>query len=281
MISISLALIVSVLHQFTPVAASSTYTQSILSGRLKGLFVSSDNDYFEESEPESVYIVQKKPYLNKGKLELSAMYNVLLGDRFVSTENNIAFAGGVGYFLTEHLALELFGGVFRPTESETSKELSRELGLLSENAQLTQLLWATGLGVQWTPIYGKFQFIGDSLGVFSIYLGLGAGIGGSRVQCVGVEALDQNTFGDQSCSAPTSGEVAYEPEQLQVLGSINGGLRLRFGERFTFRTELRSYIFSSRVYRPDSVQRPAFSDAVRNNIYIQAGFSILLGRGAY
>ena len=226
-------------------------------------------------EDEVIYAVQRKAYLLKGKFELSAMYNTLVGDRFVTTENSFGVAGSVGYHLTEQFALELFGGVFRPTESETTEELSRELGLLTENAKLTQLLWGTGLGVQWSPIYGKFQFAGRSIGNFSFYLGMGVGFGQSRVQCIGVELLDPNEFQDEACRLST--DVAYEPARLQFIGSFNSGFRLRFRNWLGFRAEVRDYIFSSRVYRPESQDRPPFSDSVRNNLYLQFGLSFLLG----
>ena len=225
-------------------------------------------------DEETVFAVQRKAFLMEGKFELSLFYTSLIGDRFVATENSFALAGSVAYHFSEAFAVEVFGGYFFPTESETTEELLRELRLETEPARLTQLLWATGVGVQWSPIYGKFQLAGRSLGSFAFYLGAGAAVGQSRVQCNGTEALDPNEFPGQQCPGDDTLDVAYEPNTTRGMGVLSAGFRFRFLDWLGFRAEIRDYIFASRVYRPDS---DIVSDSIRNNLFLQLGLSVLLG----
>lgn len=233
-------------------------------------------------EYETIYAIQRKAYLIKGKWELSPMYNTLVGDRFVATENSLAAAGSIAYHISEQFALEAFGGYFAPTESETTQELLSQLDLETEAAKLTQLLWAAGLGVQWSPIYGKLQFAGTSLGNFAFYLGAGAAVGQTRVQCKGTQLLDQTQFGEGARCTQAGDEVAYEPETFRVMGTFSAGFRFRFNNWFGLKTEIRDYIFTSRVFRPGANEQGeegigTMSDSVRNNLYLQIGLSFLLG----
>lgn len=235
---------------------------------------------------ETIYAVQRKAYLIEGTLELSVLYSTLVGDRFVTTDNSVAVAAGATYHLSEAFALEVFGGWFRPTESETTTELAEELAtpLETEAAKLTQLLWAAGVGVQWSPIYGKLQVAGTSLGNFAFFLGVGAALGESRTRCR-PGALDPAEFGEgQTCPPVEAVEgvrspISYEPNRLQVMGVLSGGVRFRFLPWLALRAEVRDYIFTSRIYVPPEAagEGRVFSDSIRNNIYLQIGLSFLLG----
>lgn len=226
---------------------------------------------------ETIYAIQRKAYLIKGKLELSVMLNNLVGDRFVSTDW-VGVGGSVAYHLSEQFALEAFGGYYNPTESETTSELLREVELVTENAKLTQLLWAAGLGVQWSPIYGKLQLFNWNLGNFAFYVGAGAGVGQSRVRCTANGDLDPISFPNDACPVAQSAdidEVTYEPSTMQFMGTFSAGFRFRFLNWIGLKTEIRDYIFTSRVYRPQG--EPAYSDSVRNNLFFQIGATFLLG----
>ncbi|MBX2811338.1 MAG: hypothetical protein KTR25_06000 [Myxococcales bacterium] len=241
------------------------------------VLLSLGTDGYASDDDEVVFVVQDQWHPPAPKFEFAVLYNLQLGGGFIGTEDSVAVAAHVGYFITEHLALELFGGVFRPTESELAQELVTEVGLVSENAQMTQLLWASGLGLQWNLIHGKFRGPNNLFGSISLYVGAGVGLGMSRVQCFGSESLDPDLFEDRNCPATSGGEIAYEPATVKLVGSVSGGARLRVGRRWSMLVELRDYIFSSRVYRPQETERPLVSDAIRNNLYVQVGVGILLG----
>ena len=226
-------------------------------------------------DEETIFAVQRKAYLIKNKFEISVMYNTLMGDRFVTTDSSVAVAGSIGYHLSEQFSVELFGGYFNPTESDTTEELLG-LDLITESAKLTQLIWSAGAGVQWSPIYGKLQLFDLSLGNFAFYLAGGFAVGESRTRCIGGNRLDPNVFGPEArCPVNQDPDVVvYEPNTFRPMGNFGVGLRVRFNNLLGMKAEVRDYIFTSRVYRPDE---QGLTDSVRNNLFFQIGATILLG----
>ena len=61
---------------------------------------------------------------------------------------------------------------------------------------------------------------------------------------------------------------------------FGGGLRFYFTENIGLKFEVRDYLFASRVYRPDEDAALRFSDAIKNNVYANIGFSYLFGGGS-
>jgi outer membrane beta-barrel protein len=234
-------------------------------------------------DEETIYAVQRKAYLADGKLELSPMFAFSFTDRFVQT---FAPAASVSYHLAENFGLEVFGAYMFPTESGLTTEILDKGKLTPEIAKLTQMLWAAGVGVQFSPIYGKVQIFGASLGNFSFYIGAGAGVGQTRVQCTPGAKLDPNRgFDPAECpmieveaGAEDELRVVYEPASLKVMGSLVGGVRFYFSNSLGLKLEVRDYIFSTRVYRPDmSEPTQRYTDAIRNNIFASIGLSFLFG----
>ncbi len=233
-------------------------------------------------DQETIYAIQRKAYLSEGTWELSLLYNNLIGDRFVATDNGVAVAASVGYHFDEAFSVEVFGGYFFPTESEATQELLAQLRLETEFAKLTQLRWAAGAGVQWSPIYGKLQLADSALGNFAFYLGVGAAIGQTRTQCRANSLLDpsQPTLRCASPPAENPTAVVYSPDVTQVMGVLTAGFRFQFSSLVALRAEVRDYIFTSRVVQydsPDNFNTAITTDSVRNNIYFQVGISVLLG----
>jgi outer membrane beta-barrel protein len=237
-------------------------------------------------EEETIYAVQRKAYLVRQKIELTPMFAATFSDRFVQT---FAPAVSATYHVAENFGLELFGSYMFPAESDLTTEILDKGKLTPEIAKLTQMLWSAGLGVQWSPIYGKVQIFGSSLGNFSFYLGAGAGLGQTRVQCTPGLELDPNRGfpvneeGKALCpmiDVETQGVNArvFEPSRLQFMGSFSGGVRFYFSSSIGLKFEIKDYVFATRVYRPgtnEPTQR--FTDAIRNNIFAQLGVSFLFG----
>ncbi|MEQ8273004.1 MAG: outer membrane beta-barrel domain-containing protein [Deltaproteobacteria bacterium] len=231
-------------------------------------------------QEETIYAVQRKAFLVDGKFELTPLLAASFTDRFVQT---FAPAGSVTYHVAENFGIELFGGYMFPTESGLTREILQKGKLTPETAKLTQMLWAAGLGVQWSPIYGKVQLFGASLGNFNFYVGAGVGVGQTRVRCTPGTALDPVAFPNEECPAapPLMGdqfEEVYEPASLQVMGSLSGGVRFYFSNWLGLKFEIKDYLFSARVYRPETQEATQrFTDAIRSNVYAQLGVSFLLG----
>lgn len=247
---------------------------------------------------ETIFAIQRKAYLVKGKLELTPLASASFTDRFVQT---FAPAGSVSYHLAENFAVELFGAYMIPTESGLTKEIllgrtrdGVKLSLTPEVAKLTQMLWAAGAGVQWSPIYGKVQIAGVSLGNFNFYIGAGFALGQSRVRCTSGTRLDPNrgfAIPDGATAAtcpvplpddpePAEDELRefYEPATLKGMGALSAGVRFYFSNWLGLKFEVKDYIFSARVYQPDNREATQrYTDAIRNNIFAQLGVSFLLG----
>ncbi len=228
---------------------------------------------------ETIYAVQRKAFLVKNKFELSPLLAASFSDRFVQT---FAIAGSVTYHLAETFGLEFYGGYFFPSESALTKDILNNFSLRSDTAKLTQMLWTVGLGVQWSPIYGKVNVFGSTLGNFAFYLGLGVGLGQTRVQCDAGMALDPNRgFNPPTCPLiPVDADattVVYEPATLRPMGALSGGVRFNFSSRFALKFEVKNYLFAARVYRPDVNENDKLADAIRTNVYAQVGVSFLFG----
>lgn len=235
-------------------------------------------------EEETIYAVQRKAYLVRKRIELTPMFAASFTDRFVET---YAPAASVTYHFAENFGLEFYGAYMFPTESGLRREIFEEHQLTPEIAKVVQMLWAVGIGVQWSPIYGKVQIFGRTLGNFNLYVGVGGGIGQTRVECISSQALDpERGFDPAVCpmleEVPGADDRAarfvYEPARLQIMGAFSGGMRFYFSDKVGLKFEVKNYVFPARIYRPgndDSTQR--FTDAIRNNVFAQLGLSFLFG----
>ena len=73
-------------------------------------------------------------------------------------------------------------------------------------------------------------------------------------------------------------KFVYEPATLRFIGHLSGGFRFYFSSVIGLKIEVKDYVFVSRVFRPDTTEpTQRFTDAVRNNVFLSLGLSILLG----
>lgn len=237
-----------------------------------------DDEKFERiaDDEETIYAVQEKAFLVSDKLELTPFASAGFADRFVRT---FAIAGSATYHLRETFALEAFGGYMFPTESGLTREILDRGRLTPETAKLTQLLWAAGVGVKFSPLYGKVQVMDAVLGNLAFYVGAGFAIGQTRVRCTQRERLDPNKFGDQLCPDQEEiGKEVYEPRTTRAMGVLSAGLRFDLSTWLAVVFEVKDYLYVASVFRPDvdeATQR--FTDAVRNDLFAQLGVGFLLG----
>ncbi|MEM1022745.1 MAG: outer membrane beta-barrel domain-containing protein [Myxococcota bacterium] len=234
---------------------------------------------------ETIYAVQQKAYLIKDKVEISIMFSALFNDRFVQSYAPVA---SVTYHVAENLGLEAFGGYFFPGESGALNEIFDQANLRPQFATQTQLLWAAGLGVQWSPIYGKLEIAGRQLGNFNFYLTTGVAVGETRVECTANFRIDPRFDGGENGTpavCPDGERPVYEPNTFRPMAVFGGGFRFYFNETIGLKAEVRDYLFASSVFRPpregdsgplgETSAPLQYSDAIRNNIYANVGVSIL------
>lgn len=229
-------------------------------------------------DQETIYAVQRKAYLVNHKIEITPLLGADVTDTFVHT---IAPGLSLTYHLAENFGIELFGAYMFPSESALRTEILQKQMLTPEVAKLTQMLWGLGVGLQWSPIYGKVQLLGSYLGNFNFYLGVGGAIGQTRVECAPGMALDPNRgFSPSTCGAKDlANDTVYEPARLVPMGTLSGGIRFYFSTRLGLKVEIKDWLYSESVYRPGSVGSTTayFTDSVRNNVFAQIGLSFLLG----
>jgi outer membrane beta-barrel protein len=205
------------------------------------------------------------------------MFSAAFTDRFV---NSLGPAGGVTYHIAENFGIEVFGVFMFPNASALTEELLGKLRLTPEVAKLTQMLWGAGLGFEWSPIYGKVEVFGSYLGNFNFFVDVGAGVGQTRVPCTRGFDLDPSTFG-AGAKCPSNDDpfvVVYEPNRLQLMTAFGGGARFYFTNHLGLKLEFKDWLFPARVFRPgtnEPTQR--FTDAIRNNIFIQIGVTYIFG----
>lgn len=234
-------------------------------------------------DEETIYAVQRKAYLMNKKFEVSILPSFTFTDRFVQT---LGAGAAAAHHLTENFAVEGFFTYLFPTESSLTEEILRGEKLTPEIAKLTQMLWGLGFGAQWSPIYGKIEIFDQALGNFSFYVGVGLGVGQTRVSCTPATRLDPEVFGAETfCdmvqttgNAEDAYKVVYEPSRVELMGTLSGGVRFSFSNSIALKIEARDWIAPARVYSPDkndSTQK--YTDAIRNNVLVQIGASFLFG----
>ena len=234
-------------------------------------------------DDETIYAVQRKAYLVDQKIELTPMLTASFTDRFVQT---LGGAASATYHIAENFGVELSGAFMFPDESGLTTEILKEGKLTPEIAKLTQMLWGVGLSAQWSPIYGKIEIFDVSLGNFAFYVSAGLAVGQTRVQCTPATTLDEEVHGaGAKCNMITATgteedafQVVYEPSRTQLMGALAGGVRFYFSSVIGLKIEVKDWIFPARVYRPDSSEpTQRFTDAIRNNVFVQLGVSFLFG----
>lgn len=230
-------------------------------------------------DEETIYAVQRKAYLVDDRFEVTLMGSFSFTDRFVDAGGP---AAALTYHLAENFAVEAFGTVMFPSASALTSELLTDLRLTPEVAKLTQMLWGAGLGAEWSPIYGKVEVFGVSLGNFNFFVNVGAGLGQTRVPCTSGFDLDPNEFGPNAkCPAPPADDpraVVYEPSRLTLMTAFGGGVRFFFTNSLGLKLEFKDWLFPARVYRPlTSEPTQRFTDAIRNNIYVNLGITYVFG----
>jgi len=236
---------------------------------------------------ETIYVVQGKPRLAAGTIEISPQFVQSVNDRFTS---QTGIAGSLLYNIKENFALELSGGAFfwwddpelffstfaprdgprfGGSDTDTTTELNDRERLQPELVKLYRQTWFTTIDAQWSPIYGKFSLHDAILGTFSIYLSVGAGLTGLQ------NRFDPDMPGPFDIINDSLGIERAGPVQLTT--SIGGGFRFYLLDWLGLRIEVRDYVQPLALLRE---QAPAVADTstfeVRNTILVHAGVSFIL-----
>lgn len=187
----------------------------------------------------AVHIVEQKTYSDSRKVEV-VLFPVAMQVNGKFTQH-FGTMGSIVYHLQENFGLQISGGYnWYNVESAFNGELVEKFRVEAQAA--TSLLWTWGVmgGVEVTPLYGKFALFEGTLAHFSFVINGGVGAGGTRHQ------LKPETIrtSDGSISQATYGDTG-----VRFMGSLGAGFRLRLGERFAFRLEVRDVVYTARMER--------------------------------
>ncbi len=212
-----------------------------------------------------IKIIQKKNFLKAHRLELTGFLGGETINPFVRH-----YVGGLNatYHFTEVFAVELVGGyspslaaiASRFTDAAWAESLDeKDLSLyLQEEAGVrpstTKMGFYTHTGVVFSPLYGKFAFLGERTINFDIYFLSGFGL-------VHTKDLDKDDLGNPVIYPTT--------DQWHFASNVGFGFRAAFNKWMALRLEGREYIFIESVTAEDQENL--------NLIYyfmVQAGLSV-------
>lgn len=186
----------------------------------------------------AVHIVERKEFSDSGRRELVLFPAAMqINGKFTQTFGTmLSFV----YHLQENFGLQITGGYnWYNNESAFNGELVTKVSEQAQAATSLLQVWDVLAGVEVTPVYAKFAFFDGTLGHFDLVLNGGAGLGGTRHQ-LKPESVRQ----DGSVSPATFGDTG-----VRFMGGIGGGFRLRLGEHFAFRLEVRDVVYTARADR--------------------------------
>ena len=216
----------------------------------------------------AVHVVQKKRFADAGRHELT-LYPVVgqVNGRFTQ---HLGSAFNYTYHLQENFALQLstqYNWYFN--ESRFNLELIDKVREQAQAASALLMLYGAQVGVEVTPLYGKFAFYDNHLLQFSLVLSGGAGLGATRV-LIRPEVANQ-----------VDGETSIVPARFgdtgsKFLGSVGGGFRVQFGDAMALRLEVRDLMYTARVDRVDGCNQRDFQllDEARGNGQAFAGLGL-------
>lgn len=170
------------------------------------------------AERRTVRVIQRRLYPTDGEFQLTLFAGSVPNDPFI---NYFPVGLRFGYWFSESIAVELSGSFLLSTNTDLKEFLNAEnVDVFERDEQL----YRANAAVLWSPLYGKFSFLGNKLAHFDWYLGTGVGVVGVRNPVSGFEGVR------------TSDSIAPEVTVLT-------GWNLHLHDRWALRLDYRQGIF--------------------------------------
>jgi outer membrane beta-barrel protein len=185
------------------------------------------------TQRERVHVLISRKERAEGKQEIALFGSVQVNGKFTE---HLGLGLDYAYHLREAFAVTAGGTWFaRGVQSDfTETELITKARQQPFTASALLLQWEGHVGLELSPIYGKFAFFDSSVVQFGLYLGSSLGVAQTRVQ---LRPADPNNDRDR-----TFGDTGLKP-----VGIFNAGFRMFFSERIAFKAEVRDTVFSGAV----------------------------------
>ena len=137
-----------------------------------------------------------------------------------------------------------FGGTFNyyAAQSQFTEDLIARAKQQPYTASALLLDWEGHVGIEVSPIYGKYALFDWRVVQFGFYFGAYGGLGHTKVQ---LRSADPGTGRGR-----TFGDTGLRP-----VGLFSAGMRMFFGQHFAVRFELRDTIYSAEVNRINGCTR--------------------------
>jgi outer membrane beta-barrel protein len=181
---------------------------------------------------ERVHVVEKRPFTESGRTELSLFAPVQVNSRFT---RHAGISAELAYHLRENLAVQASVTWFPlAVQSGLTEDLANKVGQAPIASDALLLQGDALLGVELMPIYGKLDIFDGKILKLGIYLNAGLGAAKTRLQLRSSDSVGGRSFGD----------TGFRPA-----AGLGGGFRVFVNDRFTVRLELRDRLYSSYVSR--------------------------------
>ena len=210
---------------------------------------------------KDIVVIQRRFLPKVSRFEFNPNLRWIINDPF---HYHFMGFGRLGYNFSEILAVEIFGGMVFGPDRKITNDLKRI------NIQVSSVVsprWVTGIGIKWSPLYGKFGGIGGSILPFDMYFSLGGGI--SQLETT-IRDTQSSTFTPCEAKAIT---VNLETGQLIPLSK---SIALRWGVGWFLHPK--AFEWTCGDNNPlGSDQRPGFVQ----DIYLSLGLSLFFPGAKY
>ncbi|MBW1870728.1 MAG: outer membrane beta-barrel domain-containing protein [Deltaproteobacteria bacterium] len=189
-----------------------------------------------EVRQDRIKSVQKKPFIKKGRWELTPLFSISLNDAFYQ---KMGGGAAFSYHIADALGVELQAIYVGTVQTDMVGFFQQANQALPKVSRLQYYLTAN---LMWSPFYGKLSLFTDEIIHFDAYL-----VGG---------------FG-----------LAYTETGSKFATNIGIGLRYFATSWLVIKIEVRDIIYTEKLTL--DVQRTEFSD-VQNHVMLTAGISFFL-----
>lgn len=179
---------------------------------------------------EEIHVVEQIPFFDAHKSEASLFLPVQVNPSFTwMMGNGLEYT----YHVAENFGLHIGADYFwHNADTVVTEELLNDVHQQPFAADALLLQDDATLGLEMTPIYGKFIFFASRVVDFNLFLTAGVGLGQTRVQLTQSDNQLGAWFGDTG---------------VRPIGSLGGGFRVWLNKTWVLRLEVRDLVFPARI----------------------------------
>ncbi|MBI5508784.1 MAG: outer membrane beta-barrel domain-containing protein [Deltaproteobacteria bacterium] len=228
-----------------------------------------DPDLMKKAADESIYVVQRRAYSKSRSFEATPFFFTSLNNKFVG---HLGPGVALAFHARENLAVEVVSSIPGATVgfySALVDEVYRQESLTPEDVDLKQVSYFGGLALQFSALYGKFEFYGWLID-YDFYATIGFAGVSTKETCF--PGRDEGCSSDADISTGRGLRVPLtQGDQWKLAGQMGGGMRFFFSDFLGLRLEIRDIAYADRAF----YQGVTTTDT-RGNVFFILGVSVLL-----